>query len=285
MPPRAPATPPGPAAAKFPAAVASPMPSAFPATSPPLLRSRRTTSTSSTPATSPEAVAPPPSHSTRPRRLCFASPPHAGPSALPRLRLDFRRAKSNAAPFCSVPGGLQVLVCPAASPNPAARTLQRRRFLPPVVSVSSETRAAAASSIWSGALTASAARRFRVASGAPSPATARKAQPACPSALSTDLAFGPCFGFRSGVVRIRSTTSACLLHGLVLLPSGISGKMTISSKSLLSLLPRLLALLLCLCCDTYHLLIMPPILLNQASNPPCPSTVVWLCYRFAQPLL
>ena len=32
----------------------------------------------------------------------------------------------------------------------------------------------------------------------------------------------------------------------------------------------MLALLLCLCCDTYHLLIMPPILLNQASNPPCP---------------
>src|SRR3954467_4958670 len=51
-----------------------------------------------------------------------------------------------------------------------------------------------------------------------------------------------------------------------LLPCGISGKMTIPSKSLLSLLARLLALLLCLCCDTYHLLIMPPILLNQASN-------------------
>ena len=33
----------------------------------------------------------------------------------------------------------------------------------------------------------------------------------------------------------------------------------------------MLALLLCLWCDTYHLLIMPPILLNQASNPPCPS--------------
>ena len=33
----------------------------------------------------------------------------------------------------------------------------------------------------------------------------------------------------------------------------------------------MLALLLCLCCDTYHLLIMPPILLNQAYNPPCPS--------------
>ena len=28
------------------------------------------------------------------------------------------------------------------------------------------------------------------------------------------------------IVRIRSTTSACLLHGLVLLPCGISGKMT-----------------------------------------------------------
>ena len=37
-------------------------------------------------------------------------------------------------------------------------------------------------------------------------------------------------------VRIRSTTSACLLHGLVLLPCGISGKMTIPSKSLLFLL-------------------------------------------------
>ena len=37
-------------------------------------------------------------------------------------------------------------------------------------------------------------------------------------------------------VRIRSTPSVCLLHGLVLLPCGISGKMTIPSKSLLSLL-------------------------------------------------
>ena len=33
-----------------------------------------------------------------------------------------------------------------------------------------------------------------------------------------------------------STSSVCLLHGLVLLPCGISGKMTIPSKSLLSLL-------------------------------------------------
>ena len=37
-------------------------------------------------------------------------------------------------------------------------------------------------------------------------------------------------------VRNRSTTSVYLLHGLVLLPCGISGKMTIPSKSLLSLL-------------------------------------------------
>ena len=37
-------------------------------------------------------------------------------------------------------------------------------------------------------------------------------------------------------VRIRSTTSVCHLHGLVLPPCGISGKMTIPSKSLLSLL-------------------------------------------------
>ena len=36
--------------------------------------------------------------------------------------------------------------------------------------------------------------------------------------------------------RNRSTTSVCLLHGLVLLPCGISGQMTIPSKSLLSLL-------------------------------------------------
>ena len=39
-------------------------------------------------------------------------------------------------------------------------------------------------------------------------------------------------------VRTRSTTPVCLLHGLVLLPCGISGKMTIPSKSLLSLLAR-----------------------------------------------
>ena len=50
-----------------------------------------------------------------------------------------------------------------------------------------------------------------------------------------------CFGFGSGnivFVRTHSSMSVCLLHGLVLLPCGISGKMTIPSKSLLSLLAR-----------------------------------------------
>ena len=72
-------------------------------------------------------------------------------------------------------------------------------------------------------------------------------------------------------VRTRSSMFVCLLHGLILLPCGISGKMTIPSKSLLSLLASSSLFLLFLCCDTYHLFILPPILLNQSSNPPCPS--------------
>ena len=83
------------------------------------------------------------------------------------------------------------------------------------------------------------------------------------------VCFFPVLLLNSGnvaIVRIRSSTPVRLLHGLVLLPCGITGKMTIPSKSLLSLLARLLALLLCLCCDTHHLLIMPPILLSKASN-------------------
>ena len=66
--------------------------------------------------------------------------------------------------------------------------------------------------------------------------------------------------------RIRSTMFVCLLHGLVLLPCGISSKMNIPSKSLLSLLAS---------CSVYHYValpttcyIMPPILPYQASNPP-----------------
>ena len=67
-------------------------------------------------------------------------------------------------------------------------------------------------------------------------------------------------------VRIRSSTSFCLLHGLVLLPCGISGKMTIPSKSLLSLLAS--CSLYCYATIPTTCFIMPPILPCQASNPP-----------------
>ena len=67
-------------------------------------------------------------------------------------------------------------------------------------------------------------------------------------------------------VRTRSTTSVCLLHGLVLLPCGISGKMTIPSKSLLSLLAS--CSLYCYATLPTTCYIMPPILPCQASNPP-----------------
>ena len=42
-------------------------------------------------------------------------------------------------------------------------------------------------------------------------------------------------------VRIRSSTSACLLHGLVLLPCGISGKMT-ATLDLTTIIAMLVAL-------------------------------------------
>ena len=73
--------------------------------------------------------------------------------------------------------------------------------------------------------------------------------------------------FRS--CEIRSTTSVCLLHGLVLLPCGISGKMTIPSKSLLSLLAS--CSLYCYAALPTTCYIMPPILPCQASNPTFPS--------------
>ena len=70
-------------------------------------------------------------------------------------------------------------------------------------------------------------------------------------------------------VRIRSTMFVCLLHGFVLLPCGISCKMTIPSKSLLSLLAS--CSLYCFVAIPTTCYIMPPILPCQASNPPCPS--------------
>ena len=67
-------------------------------------------------------------------------------------------------------------------------------------------------------------------------------------------------------VRIRSTTSVRLLLGLVLLPCGISGKMTIPSKSLLSLLASCSLYYYAALPTTCH--IMPPMLPCQASNHP-----------------
>ena len=57
------------------------------------------------------------------------------------------------------------------------------------------------------------------------------------------VCFFPVFALRVGsgnvaFVRTRSTSSVCPLHGLALLPCGVLGKMTIPSKSLLSLLAR-----------------------------------------------
>ena len=87
-------------------------------------------------------------------------------------------------------------------------------------------------------------------------------------------------------MRIRSTTSVCLRHGLVLLPCGILGKMTIPSKSLLSLLSSCSLFLLCY--DTYHLLYHtshiamsspnPPFLANRylAMLPLCPAPLIAL---------
>ena len=58
-------------------------------------------------------------------------------------------------------------------------------------------------------------------------------------------------------VQIRSTMSVCLLHGLVLLPSGISGKMTVT-LDLTTIFPMLVVSMISLCRATYHLFIMPP---------------------------
>ena len=74
-----------------------------------------------------------------------------------------------------------------------------------------------------------------------------------------------------------------LLHGLVLLPCGISGKVTIPSKSLLSLLAS--CSLNCYAALPTTCYIMPPMLPCQASNPPSQQTVVWLSYRFCSALL
>ena len=55
------------------------------------------------------------------------------------------------------------------------------------------------------------------------------------------------------IVRIRSTTLVGLLLGLVLLPSGISGKMTVP-LDLTTIFAVLVVSMLSLCHATYHLL-------------------------------
>ena len=87
------------------------------------------------------------------------------------------------------------------------------------------------------------------------------------------------------IVRIRSTTlgsasSVRLLHGLVLLPSGISGKMT-ATLDLTTIIAMLVA-------SFYHFAALP--IFCSSSLPYCHEpltfdsfpmhTVVWLCYRF-----
>ena len=64
------------------------------------------------------------------------------------------------------------------------------------------------------------------------------------------------------IMRIRSSTLGSslwlhLLHELVLLPSGISGKMTVT-LDLITIIAMLVASVLSLCRVTHHLLIKPP---------------------------
>ena len=93
------------------------------------------------------------------------------------------------------------------------------------------------------------------------------------------------------IVRIRSSTLDSsswlhLLHGLVLLPSGISGKMTVTLD-----LSTIIAMLVA---SFYRYAALPITCLSSHPKLPCQpltfdtfpmQTVVWLCYRFAQPLL
>ena len=59
------------------------------------------------------------------------------------------------------------------------------------------------------------------------------------------------------IVRIRSTTLARLLHGFELLPSGISGMMTVT-LDLITIFAMLVVSMLSLCRATHHLFIKPP---------------------------
>ena len=90
------------------------------------------------------------------------------------------------------------------------------------------------------------------------------------------------------IVRIRSSTLGWsswlhLLHGLVLLPSGISGKMT-TTLDLTTIIAMLVA-------SFYRFVALP--IFCSSNLPYCHEpltsdtfpmqTIAWLCYRFAQP--
>ena len=92
------------------------------------------------------------------------------------------------------------------------------------------------------------------------------------------------------IVRIRSSTLGSsswlhLLHGLILLPRGISGKMTVT-LDLITIIGMLVA-------SFYRFAGLP--ITCSSSLPICHElltfdtfpmqTIAWLCYRFAQPLL
>ena len=92
------------------------------------------------------------------------------------------------------------------------------------------------------------------------------------------------------IVRIRSSTLGSsswlhLLHGLILLPSGIPGKVT-ATLDLTTIIAMLVA-------SFYRYAALPIIFSSGLPNCHEPLTfdtfpmqiVVWLCYRFAQPLL
>ena len=64
------------------------------------------------------------------------------------------------------------------------------------------------------------------------------------------------FGFVA-IVRIRSTMLLRLLHGLVLLPRGISGKIAVT-LDLTTIIAMLVVSMLSLCRASYHLFIKPP---------------------------
>jgi len=72
------------------------------------------------------------------------------------------------------------------------------------------------------------------------------------------------------IVRIRLTKFGRLLHGFILLPSRISGKMTVS-LDLTTIFAMLVVSMLSLCRATYHLFIKPPQIAMIASNPFPPS--------------